>query len=110
MLLKGLLLAFHDLAGESEIGNLQHPILDQNVRWLDIPMHEVVFIEFPEGIQDLGEVVANMRFLLNNLLALEFGEEVDQVTVVTVLQHYIYCVLLLHDVLDPDDMLILPQF
>lgn len=50
-----------------------------------------------------------MRLLTYDSLPLQFREVVYQIPITTVFQHDIDCIVLLHDIFNPDDMLVLSE-
>lgn len=71
-----------------KIPQLQYPVMEQNIVWFDVAMHNVVFLEDSEGLEELfeeqeglglGESALAFEHFLEGATIAEFIHEVEVV-------------------------------
>lgn len=108
MLFEQLSLPFYYLSSKSEICNFQHPIIHQYITRLNIPMHEVELMQLLKCVQNLREVVPHNNLTINEPLFSYFIKIIYQISFVAKLEHDVDDVFVSDDVLNTDDVLVLP--
>lgn len=97
------------LSCKAKISHFQDTIMHKNIRGFDISMHEIMFVQFLESIQYLWEIVTDIKFVFYLSFVFKFCEVIIEISLVTKFKHDKNLIFFPGDVLNLDNMLILPQ-